>query len=553
MTLVYRRGSSEELPRDARAEEYLDVLNSTPTDWVTVLHATLDRRDVGLGSYLTTTAGTEHALADPAWTEGSVGSAGAWEDGDGTVVFHDGMADAYHHAEFFVQRRAHQQPHIEPTIEFTPSFLWYFEAVPRSNGGWYYLDDAGRDQELVRIRCTETDLEIDVAALPLRRYLAARRRILVVQYDRVTRLADVPVPKIDAIARFRDRHYVFHSGDIPGASELPGFVRFLGKHLILPLAVKPADLGYAHPRNEQYPEFTIAVDAATGQPVVSTCDPDRLSDYFNDRGTPHYLTPVYFRRDVLRRYTSEPSRYQVGNTRLNCLGLWSISIGRNEEGLVEAYLGDLGRDLPSAERSHWLSFNEAPNGGADEARYRRDILGQWHEGPVNPLLSLATARQRFSTELARITGQAVYRPWDATDKTAFDGLHMPTSSEQQETDHQILTLSKGVIDYLDVKAIRKLPGTDPKDTTINCLEAWVKTLGADPEPSTGPLRLLQGLRSTGVAHPRSKNWQATLVRAGLDKLQPDAQFIKVVELTAAALNTLADLVSRTDSPPKADH
>ncbi|MFJ1886729.1 hypothetical protein [Streptomyces sp. NPDC088137] len=224
----------------------------------------------------------------------------------------------------------------------------------------------------------------------------------------------------------------------------------------------------------------------------------------------------------------EPSRYQVDSNRLTCLGLWGISIGRNKVGLIEACVGDLGRDLPSAERAHWLSFNEAPSGGLDEDRFRRDILGQRHDGPPNPLRSLATARQRFSTALARVVGQEIYRPWDAADKIAFDGLHMPSSSERQETDNQILTLAKGVIDYLDVKAIRNLPGADPKGTTINCIEAWVKKLDEDPVPLISPLRLLQGLRSTGVARARSKDWQATLVRAGLDTLQPDEQFVKVV-------------------------
>lgn len=124
---------------------------------------------------------------------------------------------------------------------------------------------------------------------------------------------------------------------------------------------------------------------------------------------------------------------------------------------------------------------------------------------------------------------------------------MPTSSEQQETDNQILILAKGVIDYLDVKAIRKLPGADPKGTTINCIEAWVKKLGEDPTPLISPLRLLQGLRSTGVAHPRGKDWQVTLVRAGLDELQPDEQFVKVVELTADALDALAELADRHEA------
>ncbi|MFF2410048.1 hypothetical protein [Streptomyces sp. NPDC058092] len=87
----------------------------------------------------------------------------------------------------------------------------------------------------------------------------------------------------------------------------------------------------------------------------------------------------------------------------------------------------------------------------------------------------------------------------------------------------------------------QLPGADPKGTTINCNEAWVKNLDEDPVPLISLLRLLQGLRSTGAAHPRSKDWRATLVRTGLDTLQPDEQFVKVVDLTAGALDALAIL------------
>ncbi|MET8212817.1 hypothetical protein ABZT51_44120 [Streptomyces sp. NPDC005373] len=49
---------------------------------------------------------------------------------------------------------------------------------------------------------------------------------------------------------------------------------------------------------------------ATGQPIAATCNPGLLSTYFEDRGTPHYLTRVYFPREVLGRYHAEPSRYR---------------------------------------------------------------------------------------------------------------------------------------------------------------------------------------------------------------------------------------------------
>ncbi|MFJ9638667.1 hypothetical protein [Streptomyces sp. NPDC101178] len=61
------------------------------------------------------------------------------------TVFEEGLRDEEENAEFFVQRRTHHGL-AEPTLELTPSFLWYFDAIPRKDGSWYYLDDAGRDK-----------------------------------------------------------------------------------------------------------------------------------------------------------------------------------------------------------------------------------------------------------------------------------------------------------------------------------------------------------------------------------------------------------------------
>ncbi|WP_435191738.1 hypothetical protein [Streptomyces sp. bgisy126] len=532
MALSYSSGSDDGLPEHARPDPYLAEINPTPTEWVTVVQEAKD--GTGIGSYLTSFVGREHALTVFSWTQGGVGHTDVSYHGD-EAVFVDGLTDTSARAEFFVQLRGHRKPEVEPTLEFTPSFLWYFDAIPRPDGSWYFLDEAGLDQELVRIRRDDAGVRVEIAALPLRRYLAVRERFLVVQYDKVTRLDSTPEPKIKAVHRTEVSTFEFHSNH-PGSF---GFVRLCGKHLVLPIDAKPADLAYPYTSGQSYPEFTTDTDPATGQPITFTCNPDKLSDHFNDLGTPDYLTRVYFRREVLRRYTSEPSRYQVTASRLSCLSLWGISIGRNEEGLVEAYLGDLGRDLPSSERSHWLSFNVAPRGGIDQERRRRDILGQWTEGTSDPLHRLTHARERFSKALSALVGQPVYRAWDAADQIVFSGLHLPTSSEQSEADTQILTLAKGIIEYLDVKALRQLPGADAKGLTINNLEGWVKHTGGDPDLHVGPLRLLQNLRSNGAAHARTRKWPAFLTQAGLYQLRPDEQFLQLMNSTIDALEALA--------------
>ena len=82
-----------------------------------------------------------------------------------------------------------------------------------------------------------------------------------------------------------------------------------------------------------------------------------LGDYA-DSSRLHSMTPVYFSREVLNRYASEPSRYKVTAGRIWCLDLWGLDIGTNTAGLIEVYLGELGA-LSAGEQTHWLAHNVA--------------------------------------------------------------------------------------------------------------------------------------------------------------------------------------------------
>lgn len=212
VAMIYSSGSGDDLPEHARPDGYLAPLIATPTEWVTVLGKPVqDSFDWAISSYLTTPEARAHALQEYTGSQAAIGSAGiSTYYPEKRTVFEEGLRDEEEHAEFFVQRRTHHGL-AEPTLEFTPSFLWYFDAIPRNDGSWYYLDDAGRDHELVRTRRADTELRIEIAALPLRRYLAVRSRLLVVHHDRITRLDQVPDPEIDAVDRSDVRHFAFHS------------------------------------------------------------------------------------------------------------------------------------------------------------------------------------------------------------------------------------------------------------------------------------------------------------------------------------------------------
>lgn len=86
----------------------------------------------------------------------------------------------------------------------------------------------------------------------------------------------------------------------------------MGKRILLPKPVE--ECGYEpYSRNEEneYPEYIIGIDEY-GEPRSYTSNPAKLSNYFGaNPGAPHYLTPVFFKKEVLQRYLSRPNIFSV--------------------------------------------------------------------------------------------------------------------------------------------------------------------------------------------------------------------------------------------------
>ena len=126
-----------------------------------------------------------------------------------------------------------------------------------------------------------------------------------------------------------------------------------------------------HRDDTEYPAFIYRLDPDTHEPLKHTCNPDELGTYFDpDDSRLHYLTPVYFRREVLERYVAKPTTYRTTVYRLSCLNLREADIGFNTVGLVEVYLGDLGQNLPPAQR-----VTGSPTTSCPRARWMKAASG----------------------------------------------------------------------------------------------------------------------------------------------------------------------------------
>ena len=314
-----------------------------------------------------------------------------------------------------------------------------------------------------------------------------------------------------------------------------------GDHYRFPLAVVPADtsLGkkfetwglviggkkYVLPEpmpsdeesdKEQFQEFIIRTDP-TGKAIRHTCNPGQMASYFGaNPGAPNYLTPVFFRSEVLSKYYADPGKYSVEDGYLRCGGLWGLRMDNDHADYVVVYLGDLGSDLSEKERNYWLSFNIPPEGRKiSKTNFKRSFMAEFAD-PARPDLVFKQAYTQFIRDFREANGWEFFLPLHPDDQHFFIGLHLLSKDTQAEFDSQLLALTKVLVDSLNEKEITKgLSTLTSDDKGITKLEKFFSEQGFTGfEPHIKFLRVLQDLRSKSAAHRKGSNY---------DKLIADLQ------------------------------
>lgn len=513
-----------EYPSELWPHSTLREIVAAPTDWVRVEeHYFENHRHGGRGAVLIGVDDIPRALSYDSWIGHGLGSAGPWSTGGGEMGFDGGLAveDRGIPVEFLVQVRS-QHNLRDPVVEISHSFLWYWDAI-ETDDGWSYLDEAGYDQPLLRYAVDSDSWSVDVRALELRRYLADAQRVLVAQVDHVPKVAADEFQDLEAIfendwARFS---WACSWNRLPG--DRSSFSRLLGKYVL------DGSIGAASPRWEyskaemDHPEFIYGIDPETGSLLRHTCNPDELGTYFdgNDSGL-HYLTPVNFTPDVLSKYTSDPHRYHVQSGYLRCLDLWGVRFSFNTADLVEVYLGDIGRDIPSQEWSHWLNYNVRPEGQMSEDRFRRDFLAQFasSDDPTNDIKRL---RVEVNSQAQLVLGGPIWRELDELDQVEFERLFPSTTAQSLKL--AVLSLCKAFVEAIDQPClINYLSSSESDESPLASLENLFNSLGGS-RASLEPLRALQQVRSKGgIAHMVSSQRTNALKRLGIHGMDPMRAF-----------------------------
>lgn len=293
----------------------------------------------------------------------------------------------------------------------------------------------------------------------------------------------------------------------PNTFTSPPGSRYLATRVFPPPAIERCGVWPFEEEDTHYPEFIIGTDG-DGRDVSFSCDHERLANYFGaNPEAPHYLTPVDFRRDVLKKYYDKPELYSIEDGYLRCGGLWGLRMDNDHVDRVVVFLGDLGRDLPRAERDYWRSFNVAPDGPMSETGIRRAFLGQFAD-PQSVDLRFRSRYSEFLNEWPRLIGWPLFRGQVGPDKHLLQQVRLPLDDSDNELLDVVSSLAKLLCDSIDsASLLAHLPSRVEGERSIAKLDRWLKQEAypfADRDVKL--LRDIQELRSTNAAHAKGSGY-----------------------------------------------
>ncbi len=339
----------------------------------------------------------------------------------------------------------------------------------------------------------------------LRQYQAARQMDLLLFIDsvRYADLVDAELPP-DLELTTGDLKATRYSGN----QISPPFTRLLATKVIPSPTIEHSGIWPYESGDEYFPDFIIGLDE-NGRDVRYTCNPDALANSFGaNPDAPHYLTPVHFRKEVLKRYYDASELYEVSDGILQCAALWSLRMDNDHADRVIVFLGDLGQDLPRVERDYWRSFNIAPDSILSATGYRRAILGEFAD-PQSADLRFRSGYDQFVRNWQIAAGWSIYREPVGPDQSLLKQVRLPLDDSENEFKKSIESLALLMCDGLnDAELNARLSKGPPGERSIGKLERWLTQEGYEQVGrDIKLLRDIQKLRSTGVVHLKGSEYE----------------------------------------------
>lgn len=432
------------------------------------------------------------------------------------------------------------------------NFVMYYNAYWIEDKSEYQtINDNGNSVTIIKhIIISDNDETIYVNTEYLRDYLALTKSFLIRFHD-LRRMFKNPMPFVESNDNSYFDDTCFYDIHIYNDSYIPdclSYSRLNGKDIIKPF-LKPILGALFDDLQDKYIDFIYRVDDK-GNKIEHSCNEDLLSSYFKDTGNPHHLTPIFFKRMVLKKYYDEPIRFSVESNQVSCLSFWNITIDQNSEGLIQVWLGDLGR-IPYHEQQHWKLFNVPPSGKITQHRFETDFEAKFSLPSIEeaPIVYLKNAYSVINSIFKKEYSEILFLDLDIRDKHCWNTLRLPLNEEWKEFDEQIQYLAKIFCDSINIKFLNKINNQeiapeikDKKNAMLN--ETLIK-LGFSEEilaNAIQPLYIIQDLRSSGSAHRKGQNFEKNLRKYELDKLSNEMKVKLIIINLYNGLQSIIDFL-----------
>lgn len=445
-------------------------------------------------------------------------------------------------AEPIFHIRSHYN-HWPTSLEVAEEFRLFFNLYHDSTRNLLlHCDVNGAEDEVARI--TATSIQIKLAYIV--RYLRAKQMHLAVQFDShasSTRSLDqLGISPAVETRCDENCHLELSVRDWDRDDEFRSVSGLMGK-IVLSC---PGPIEWEDPYEERRSSainFIVGTDAA-GNPVELPCKLEKGGERSAD-----YLTPVFFKREVLLKYFNQPERFSVEDGYLHCGALWGLRLDNDHPKFITVWLGDLAH-LDAHEQGHWRAFNVPPEGAFSETFRARNLMGQFAD-PTMADLVFKQLYPQVNEDWRKRFGWLLWKEPHVGDQYVFRKVHISVTDEQSEFDEQNVLLAKLLVDFLneeelaksavglvaDAKGIAKLNGFF-RAQNMTGFEVHIKTLNT-----------LQRIRSTGI-HRKGSQYEKSMTDMGLKDLHlVDASrrvFEIVVEFLRWAKSSLEGAAPKLD-------
>ena len=243
-----------------------------------------------------------------------------------------------------------------------------------------------------------------------------------------------------------DQGFVYHGGVQPGVGSYTN-----GRQIVFPPTTKREIMKrYKERRNPKKRHYAMfkALDLKTKKHIEVSCDPAGLSNYFQrESDLPLEMSPVFFRAEVVHKYKSDPSKYELTDRSINCRGAWDLeTYDINEAGQFHTYLRYLAY-LPYPEQLYWQSFNEWPKGPLSRRAILNDFAGEF-DMAYDPLDAVKRKVERLD--------EVSPAWWSPRGKELARVVHYPVTDSETEWANAILAMDQYIIEGFQEKPLKEM-------------------------------------------------------------------------------------------------